>query len=238
VRPYYRIWQTRTHHIKLTDPGRELLKGRAAGAHERSIMEPRNFVVAGVGGQGTLVASDIIAKVGIQIGQDVKKSEVHGMAQRGGAVVSHVRWAEKVASPLVEKGKVDFLIVLEELETLRWLEYLKPGGVVIYNHQQIPPTATVFGGMTYPDPETVFKRVAAAAGQVYAVEGTRIATDLGHVRMTNIVLLGTLSSLLEEVAESVWFDVMKERLPRKSIDLNLKAFKIGSEEASKTTVSS
>jgi indolepyruvate ferredoxin oxidoreductase beta subunit len=201
-------------------------------------MKPRNFVVAGVGGQGTLVASDIIAKVGMHIGHDVKKSEVHGMAQRGGAVVSHVRWAEKVASPLVEKGKVDFLIVLEQLETLRWLEYLKPGGAVIYNHQQIPPNATVFGGMTYPEPDAVREKIETVAGQVFAVEGTRIANELGHVRMTNVVLLGTLSSLLEEVEESVWAQVMKERLPEKAIDMNLEAFKSGFEEAAKAVAES
>ncbi len=194
-------------------------------------MKARNFIVAGVGGQGTLVASDIIAKVGMLAGLDVKKSEVHGMAQRGGAVVSHVRWAEKVASPLCERGKVDFLVTLEPLEALRWLPYLKPGGAVIYDHYQIPPSSTVFGGVEYPDPESVRQKLEVLAGQVYEVEGTQIAQELGNLKVMNVALLGTLSCLLDDVDEELWKTVIKERLPAKALEINYQAFQQGMQKA-------
>ena len=195
-------------------------------------MKPRNFIAAGVGGQGTLVASDIIAEVGLLAGQDVKKSEVHGMAQRGGAVVSHVRWAPAVASPLCEKGTVDFLVALEQLEALRWLGYLKPGGAVIYNHQQIPPASTVFGDDQYPDPDTVRRALEAVAGQVWAVEGTRIAQELGNLRVMNVVMLGALAHLVDDVDEDLWKQGVTGRVPEKARDLNLQAFAAGTQQIS------
>ncbi|MEJ2303548.1 MAG: indolepyruvate oxidoreductase subunit beta, partial [Anaerolineales bacterium] len=125
-----------------------------------------NFLLAGVGGQGTLLASDIVAEVGLRIGLDAKKSEVHGMAQRGGAVVSHVRWGEKVASPLIEKGKVDYFIAQETLEALRWLEYLRSEGTVILSKQNLPPTSTVFGQDVYPDEEKTLAAIGEVAGKI------------------------------------------------------------------------
>lgn len=193
-------------------------------------MNATDFIIGGVGGQGALLASDVIAEVGISIGMDVKKSDVHGMAQRGGAVISHVRWGPEVYSPLVERGRADFLIALEMLEALRWLPYLKPGGTVIVNHQQIRPASTVYGDDEYNPPQEIFGHLHQAAGKVFFIEGTQIAEDLGNVRATNTVLLGALSSLLE-LSQEQWLDVLLRRVPAKAIELNRKAFLAGMMEA-------
>jgi len=197
-------------------------------------MEPLNFVIAGVGGQGTLVASDIIARVGLLAGLDVKKSEVHGMAQRGGAVISQVRWGWEVASPMCEKGTADFLIALEQLEALRWLDYPKPEGAILYNLQQIPPSGTVFGDDVYPDPDTVRQRLESAVERVVAIEATRIADELGHLRVANVVMLGALSRLIVGVDPNLWQQGVAERVPRKALDLNLQALVIGAEQVGET----
>ncbi len=193
-------------------------------------MDATDFIVGGVGGQGSLLASDVIAEVGLAIGLDVKKSDVHGMAQRGGAVISHVRWGPKVASPLVERGRADYLIALEMLESLRWLGYLKPGGTVIVNHQQIRPASTVFGDDVYPEASDVLAKLKEVAGRVIYVEGTRIADELGNARAMNSVLLGTLSTLLE-VSEDQWLEVLLEHVPTKAIELNRQAFLAGIDAA-------
>ncbi len=193
-------------------------------------MNAIDFIVGGVGGQGSLLASDVIAEVGLATGLDVKKSDVHGMAQRGGAVISHVRWGEKVASPLVEKGRADYLIALELIESLRWLEYLKPGGTVIVNHQQIPPSSTVFGDDVYPAVDDVLAQLNQAAGQVYYIEGTQIADDLGNARAMNSVLIGTLSTLID-VSQEQWLEVLLQRVPAKAVELNRQAFLAGAEAA-------
>lgn len=193
-------------------------------------MQAVNFIVCGVGGQGSLLASDVIAEVGLVAGLDVKKSDVHGMAQRGGAVISHVRWGPQVASPLVEKGHADFYIALELLESLRWLDYLKPGGVVIVNHQQIRPASTVFGNDVYPSVGEVLASLSQVAGRVLHIEGTRIADSLGNVRAMNSVILGALSTLLN-VGQDQWLNVLTGHVPPKAIDLNRRAFLAGVEAA-------
>src|SRR5574341_1308395 len=148
-------------------------------------MAKANFLIAGVGGQGTLLASDILAEVGMRIGADVKKSEVHGMSQRGGAVTSHVRWADRVASPLCEKGKVDHFIAQEMLEALRWIEYVRPGGTVILSLQEIAPTSTVYGTEQYPARDRVIDIARQAAGKVLLVDARRTAEELGNPRVAN-----------------------------------------------------
>ena len=193
-------------------------------------MNATDFIIGGVGGQGALLASDVIAEVGISIGMDVKKSDVHGMAQRGGAVISHVRWGPKVYSPLVERGRADFLMALELLEALRWLPYLKPGGTVIVNHQQIRPTSTVYGDDEYNPPQEILGQLHQVAGEVLLIEGTQIAEGLGNVRATNTVLLGALSSLLD-LSQDQWLDILLTRVPSKAIELNRKAFLAGVEQA-------
>ncbi len=189
-------------------------------------MDATDFIVGGVGGQGALLASDVIAEVGLAAGLDVKKSDVHGLAQRGGAVISHVRWGPKVFSPLVERGQADFLITLEVIESLRWLDFLKPGGAVIVNHQQIRPTSTVYGDDVYPAVDDVLATLEGAAGRVFYVEGTRIAGELGNARAMNSVLLGTLSTLLA-VSQEQWLEVLLGRVPTRAVELNRKAFLAG-----------
>jgi indolepyruvate ferredoxin oxidoreductase beta subunit len=189
-------------------------------------MKPVNFLLAGVGGQGTLLASDILAEVGLKAGADVKKSEVHGMSQRGGSVTSHVRWGDQVASPLTEKGTVDYLVAQERLEALRWIDYLAPGGTVLLSDHTIPPTSTVFGDEVYPDEEQVLSVLKAAAGSLLIVEASRVAQELGNPRVANSVLLGALSAQLE-MPEADWLAVISDRVPERHVETNRKAFLAG-----------
>ena len=187
-----------------------------------------NFLLAGVGGQGTLLASDILAEVGIHLGYDVKKSEVHGMAQRGGAVISHVRWGEKVASPLCEKGTVDYFVAQEMLEGLRWLEFLRPGGTVILSRQILPPTSTVFGKDLYPEKEQVLSETGRLAGKILLLDAAGIAEQIGNRRTANSVLLGALSSQFEWSPED-WLVVIGNKVPERHVEVNRKAFLTGRE---------
>lgn len=189
-------------------------------------MRAANFLLAGVGGQGTLLASDILAEVGMKSGADVKKSEVHGMSQRGGAVTSHVRWGDEVASPLCERGTVDFFIAQETLEALRWVEYVSPQGSILLSDQKIPPTSTVFGEDRYPEEARAVEVLKQAARQVLLVPASRIANELGNPRVANSVLLGALSAHLE-VSESDWLDVLCERVPERHVEINREAFLAG-----------
>jgi len=186
-----------------------------------------NFLVAGVGGQGTLLASDIMAEVGLQQGLDVKKSDVHGMSQRGGAVTSHVRWGEHVASPLCEKGKVDYFIAQELLEALRWLEYLKPGGTVVVSRQVLPPTSTVFGTDQYPPEDQIIAKLRAVAGKLVVIDAPLVAERLGNRRAANSVLLGALSKELPQVPQEAWLAVVEDRVPERHRAVNRAAFLAG-----------
>jgi indolepyruvate ferredoxin oxidoreductase beta subunit len=185
-----------------------------------------NFALVGVGGQGVLLASDILAEVGVQVGHDVKKSEVHGMAQRGGSVLSQVRWGDKVYAPLAGNGEIDFLISFELLEALRWLYLLRKGGTAIVNDQRLPPLAVSSGGMEYPSRERIEKALAAATGEYHIVPALAKAEELGTERATNVVLIGALSKFLD-VPEEEWLRVVEERVPKKYVELNRRAFEAG-----------
>ena len=189
-------------------------------------MNAVNFLLAGVGGQGTLLASDIVADVGMNSGLDVKKSEVHGMSQRGGAVTSHVRWGEVVASPLSERGTVDFFIAQEMLEALRWIEYLAPTGTVLLSDQKLPPTSTVFGEDQYPQDAKALETIRQAAETVLFVRASEVAEELGNPRVANSVLLGALSNLVE-IPEDEWYRVISERVPERHTEINRQAFLAG-----------
>ena len=191
-------------------------------------MKTTKFALVGVGGQGVLLASDILADVGVQSGLDVKKSEVHGMAQRGGSVLSQVIWGEKVYAPLEGKGDIDFLVSFELLETLRWLDFLKATGVAVVNEQKLPPLAVSSGGMEYPSRHTIEKALSQATERYYIVPALAKAQELGTERATNVVLLGILSKHID-VAEEHWLDVIEKRVPKKFIELNRKAFAAGRE---------
>jgi len=195
-------------------------------------MNPINFLLAGVGGQGTILASDILAEVGLKAGYETKKAEVHGMAQRGGSVSSHVRWAETVYSPLSAPGEVDILLAFEKLEALRVIEFVRPGGTVVVNDQAIIPITVTSGGAEYPDDERIRAVLAAVTSQVHWVKGEAIAEELGNARAANVVLLGALSSLLD-VPEDIWLEVIEQRVPARYVELNRLAFRRGREAVSR-----
>jgi len=186
-----------------------------------------NFLLAGVGGQGTILASDVLAEVALASGLDVKKSEVHGMAQRGGSVNTHVRWnADKVYSPLVGEGEADILLAFEEAEALRYVNYLRQGGVVVVNRQAIKPITVTSGGAHYPSEEELRAVYGRVTDRFYLVPGADLAEELGNARAANVVLLGALSSFLDVPAET-WLAVIEKRVPPRYVELNRQAFLAG-----------
>ncbi len=189
-------------------------------------MKAVNFLLVGVGGQGTLLASNVLADVGLAAGFEVKKSEVHGMAQRGGSVSSHVRWGERVYSPLIGQGEVDILISLERLETLRYVNMLRPGSQVVINDYAIVPMTVTAGDAVYPDTPTILNALCQATPHVTLAPGVEMAQELGNARANNIVILGAVSRLLD-VDAAVWQDVIAARVPARYRDLNLRAFERG-----------
>jgi indolepyruvate ferredoxin oxidoreductase, beta subunit len=184
----------------------------------------KNIFIAGVGGQGILLASEIVASAALASGLDVKQSEVHGMAQRGGSVTSHVRFGPKVYSPTIEPGTADVLISFELLEALRWIEYLAPAGVVVVNRHRINPMPVASGKMAYPP--DVEKTLAQYSQKVYCIDAHSLALKAGHARAVNMVLLGT-SSLVMNLNENLWRQVIAKRVPAKTLDINLKAYELG-----------
>jgi indolepyruvate ferredoxin oxidoreductase beta subunit len=185
-----------------------------------------NIFLSGVGGQGTILASNILAGVFLRAGYDVKKSEVHGMAQRGGDVTTHFRYGRKVYSPLIKYGDVDFLISFELLEAARYINWVKPGGKIIINKQEILPPAVSLGQMMYPkDIEKTFKKYFK--GNVWIIDGQEIARKLGNIQAANVVLVGAFSSFFPEIKEEQWTNVIKELMAAKLHELNIRAFHEG-----------
>ena len=186
-------------------------------------MSKVNFLFVGVGGQGILTASDITAEVGLDAGLDAKKSEIHGFSQRGGVVESHVRWGQRVNSPMGEKGAVDYLISFEYLEAGRFIDFLKPGGVVVTNTQHLVPMSVSNSEHTYPADEAIAATLNSRAGRVIPIPALDIAQELGNTRLVNTIVLGTLSTLLD-VHPSHWLTVIESRVPAKYVELNRRAF--------------
>jgi len=186
-------------------------------------MKPMNFLLAGVGGQGVLTSSDIVAEVGLAAGYEAKKSEIHGFSQRGGVVESHVRWAERVFSPVSSPGEVDFLVAFEPLEAARWVNCLRPGGVVLADPHMVAPITVSAGDHVYPDLADIEAALRARTERVTLVTGLEIAERLGNPRMANTVLLGTLSNYLDVPVET-WLEVIGQRLRPRYVEANHKAF--------------
>ncbi len=184
-----------------------------------------NFFLAGVGGQGILLAADVIALIGMEAGLDVKKSEVHGMAQRGGSVISHVRWGKQVYSPLIAPGEVDYLLAFERLEALRYVDQLRPGGSLLISDSRIVPVSASSGEAKYPTPDDE-ERAYYRGMKRYDVPAMRLAGELGQARINNVVMLGALSALLE-LPESLWLEVIASRVPARFVKLNQEAFAAG-----------
>ena len=191
-------------------------------------METMNFLITGVGGQGTVLASDIMAAVGLAADYDVKKSDILGLAIRGGAVISHVRWGERVHSPIVPEGRADYLVAFEILEGLRWLDQVRPQGTIMINQQEIHPVSVSSGFATYPDQETVEKSLQHVGASVFRVPGLEMARKLGNARVLNVILLGAISALLP-VEPEAWEGVLEERVPPRYKNLNIQAFRNGRE---------
>jgi len=189
-------------------------------------MNKTDFLLAGVGGQGVLTASDIVAEVGMALGLDVKKSEVHGFSQRGGVVESHVRWDTHVDAPLAERGRIDYLLAFELLESTRWADYVKPGGAILVNRQRILPMSVTVGNAVYPTDAEIDQALRAVTDRIVYVEGLEIAKALGNKNLANTVLLGALARELE-VDPEVWLDVIVKRVPQKYIEENKRAFWAG-----------
>jgi indolepyruvate ferredoxin oxidoreductase beta subunit len=190
-------------------------------------MDALNFMITGVGGQGTILSSDILAAVGVEAGYDVKKSDILGLAVRGGSVLGHIRWGEAVHSPIVPEGRVDYLIAFEILEGLRRLDQVRVGGTVLLNEQEIHPASVSSGLAAYPGEEAVRIALEAATENAYRVPGLEMAQALGNPKVLNVVLLGALSALLP-VDPGIWEAVLRERVPPRFTALNLEAFHSGS----------
>jgi indolepyruvate ferredoxin oxidoreductase beta subunit len=187
-----------------------------------------NFLIVGVGGQGTILSGDILAEVGMRGGYDAKKSDILGLAIRSGSVVSHIRWGKEVHSPMSMLGQVDYLLAFEPLESLRMVEYLKADSTVIVNDYRIPPVAVTTGKAEYPSDEQIDQVLKAASGRYYSINVTEKATQLGNVKVVNIMLLGALSGLLQ-LSPEIWEQTIEKYVPPKLIDVNRRAFQAGRE---------
>ena len=187
----------------------------------------KSIMIVGVGGQGTLLASKIMGRVLTERGYDVKLSEVHGMSQRGGSVVTYVKYGEKVYSPIIDLGEADFVLSFEALEAARWVGYLKQGGTLITNNAEIWPMPVITGAAKYP--ENVLDKVAEKAN-VVSIDALKLATEAGSAKAVNIVLLGVLSKL-SDIPEEQWIDAIEKTVPAKFIEMNKKAFALGRKAA-------
>lgn len=187
-----------------------------------------NFVLAGVGGQGTILASDLLAAVGMEAGFDVKQAEVHGMSQRGGSVTSHVRWGPVVYSPLIPVGGADILLGFEQVEAVRYAHFLRPGGRILVNQQAIAPITVSAGSSSYPALDLLREHLARVTEHVYWIPALDIARTMGNDRVANVVMLGALSAMLE-VSERIWLKVIESRVPSRYLQLNHQAFQRGRE---------
>jgi len=185
-----------------------------------------NILLVGVGGQGILLASEILSETFMLAGFDVKKSEIHGMSQRGGSVVSHVRYGREVFSPIVPEGEGDILFGFELMETYRSLPLLKAGAAVVANDLRIPPSSVLMGKESYP--EGLADSIAAKFPDFLLVNGQKLAAEAGNQRAANTVLLGAVSKRLD-VAEEYWLQALEQMVPRKALDVNRKAFLLGRE---------
>lgn len=187
-------------------------------------METKNVMIVGVGGQGSLLASKLLGNLLVEQGYDVKVSEVHGMSQRGGSVVTYVRYGDKVYSPVIDKGEADFIISFELLEAARWAEYLRPGGRIIVNTQQIDPMPVITGAAAYP--EDILAKLRALGLQVDAVDALETAEQAGSAKTINIVLMGRLARYFD-VPQDEWQKALERVVPAKFLALNQKAFALG-----------
>lgn len=193
-------------------------------------MKTKSVMIVGVGGQGSLLASRILGHVFMAQGFEVKVSEVHGMSQRGGSVVTYIKYGDQVFSPIVEKGEADYLLSFEQLEAARWLSYLKKDGTMILSTQKIDPMPVIIGAAQYP--QDIVPKLQQAGVDLIAVDALDLAQQAGSSKATNTVLIGILSTLMPFEKET-WENAIRELVPSKFLDLNLKAFELGRTVAAK-----
>lgn len=187
-------------------------------------MAVKSIMIVGVGGQGTLLASRLLGNVLIKQGYDVKISEVHGMSQRGGSVVTYVKYGDRVNSPIIEKGEADIILCFEELEAARWLEYLKPTGKLIINTQQIDPMPVVMGKAAYP--QEITEKIKQAGANVITADALSLAVKAGSPKAVNVALIGIMAKSTD-IEKQAWLQTIEETVPQKFLELNLKAFELG-----------
>ena len=187
-------------------------------------MKTKNVMIVGVGGQGSLLASKLLGRLLLEKGYDIKVSEVHGMSQRGGSVVTYVRFGDKVYSPVIDKGEADFIISFELLEAARWTEFLKPGGKIITNTQQVNPMPVIIGAAQYP--EDLLGKMQTAGIDVDALDALALAEEAGSSKAVNIVLMGRLAKYFDIPTEE-WMAAIEASVPAKFLELNKKAFSLG-----------
>lgn len=184
----------------------------------------KSIMIVGVGGQGTLLASRILGSALLSKGYDVKVSEVHGMSQRGGSVVTYVKYGEKVYSPVIGEGEADLILAFEQLEAARWLSCLKKDGTVVVNTQKIDPMSVVIGDSVYPD--GVIDAVKNAGVNVVELDALPLAVEAGSPKAVNVVLIGAMAKNTD-IDKEIWLDAVKACVPEKFLELNLKAFELG-----------
>lgn len=187
-------------------------------------METKNIMIVGVGGQGTLLASKLLGRLLLGRGYDVKVSEVHGMSQRGGSVVTYVRWGDRVCSPVIDEGQADCILSFELLEGARYTRYLKPGGRIIVNSQQIDPMPVIVGAASYP--EDLVEKLKALGTEVDALDALSLAEEAGSSKAVNLVLMGRLSRHFDFTQEE-WMEAIEQSVPPKFLEMNKKAFALG-----------
>ncbi len=187
-------------------------------------MDTRNIMIVGVGGQGSLLASKLLGHLLMSQGFDVKVSEVHGMSQRGGSVVTYVRYGDKVYSPVIDKGEADYIVSFEILEAARWLPYLKKDGQIVTNTQQIDPMPVITGAAEYP--ENLVDKLKASGAKVDAIDCLKLANEAGSAKAVNIVLLGRLSHYFD-LPQDAWMKSLEANVPAKFLEMNKKAFELG-----------
>ena len=187
-------------------------------------MRTKNVMIVGVGGQGSLLASKLLGRLLLTKGYDIKVSEVHGMSQRGGSVVTYVRFGDKVYSPVIDKGEADYIVSFEVLEAARWTEFLKPGGKIITNTQQINPMPVIIGAAEYP--ENLVEKMVAAGIDVDAIDALSLAEQAGSSKAVNLVLMGRLAKYFD-FTEEEWRTAIEASVPAKFLEMNQKAFSLG-----------
>ena len=188
-------------------------------------METVNIMIVGVGGQGSLLASKMLGHLLVEQGYDVKVSEVHGMSQRGGSVVTYVRFGNKVYSPVIDKGEADYIVSFELLEAARWIEYLKPTGRVVTNTQKMEPMPVIAGLAKYP--ENLVEKIQAKGIQVDAMDCLALAEKAGSTKAVNMVLMGRLSKYFPDIPQEAWQASLEANVPAKVLELNKVAFSLG-----------